>query len=90
MSKKADYEKTIMKIVELAESVGWKTLAIAQNGTEFDVTGLLVGDDDFINGFKEELENSAIDEIKEAFTEEIITEVSDSEDPEDPDDTTYH
>ena len=87
MSKKHKYEETILKIIELAESVGWKAVAIARNSSEFDITGILIGDDDFISGFKHELENETIDEIKEAFTEESSDDKSGSDDP---DDTTYH
>lgn len=85
--KKIDEEMTILQIVELAEAIGWKTLAIAKHEDGVDVTGLLIGDDDFINGFKAEIERTSVDEIKEAFVESVVDE---SGDPEDPDDTTYH
>ena len=43
---------TIIKIIELAEEIGWQALAITSDTVNLSPDGVLIGSTDFIEGFK--------------------------------------
>ena len=77
---KEDKAQKILELIKLAESIGWRSLAIARNDDEVDITGVLIGDDEFIDGFKVEMEKSLKDSVAEAFFDTLLDDSPDSND----------
>ena len=70
----------IVKIIELAEEIGWQSLAITSDPETLAPDGVLIGSTDFIEGFKKEMESSINDTTLESLLDVGITGDDDDDD----------